>query len=136
MLAIHSFHTNTCIGDYDMLDKDEGHILYYSGSNSALNEDPNNPVMTHATKALQRSFNDSRPIRVLRTGGGRWRNCPSKGIRYDGLYRIISEGKLWNERGGMYVRFKLVREDGQPEIDLSRPNQAERDVYDRLKSSI
>ena len=125
-----------CLGDYDDLDKDEGDVLLYSGSNSALNEDPANPVMTHATRAMQRSYNDHRPIRVLRTAGGKWRNCPAKGIRYDGLYRIISEGVARNGRGGAYVRFKLVREANQRNIDLSRPSLVEKEVYDRLKSSI
>ncbi|KAL9066807.1 MAG: hypothetical protein Q9161_007313 [Pseudevernia consocians] len=122
--------------DYDDLDKDEGDVLLYSGSNSALNEDPANPVMTHATRAMQRSYNDHRPIRVLRTAGGKWRNCPAKGIRYDGLYRIISDGIARNGRGGAYVRFKLVREANQRNIDLSRPSLVEKEVYDRLKSSI
>ena len=39
-------------------------------------------------------------------------------------------------RGGAYMRFKLLREADQPAIDLSRPTQAEKDVFDRLKSSI
>ena len=73
---------------------------------------------------------------MLRTAGGKWRNCPAKGIRYDGLYRIISEGTAKNGRGGAYVRFKLVREGGQAVIDLSRPTPAEKGVFDRLKSSV
>ncbi len=135
MTSINSILTQ-CLGDYDDLDKDDGDILLYSGSNSALNEDPANPVMTHATKAMQRSYHDHRPIRVLRTAGGKWRNCPAKGIRYDGLYRIDSDAVAKNRRGGAYVRFKLAREANQPSIDLSRPTMAEKEVYDRLKSSI
>ncbi|KAF6235087.1 hypothetical protein HO173_006714 [Letharia columbiana] len=123
-------------GDYDELDKDEKDILYYSGSDSNANTDPANPIVTHYTKALQQSRRDDRPIRVLRTSAGRADHCPSKGIRYDGLYRIISDGIAKNMRGGAYVRFKLVREANQPEIDMSRPTQAEKDVYDRLKNSI
>lgn len=41
-----------------------------------------------------------------------------------------------NKRGGAYVRFKLLREAGQPAIDLSRPTQVEKDVFERLKTSI
>ncbi|CAD6565230.1 MAG: hypothetical protein ASARMPRED_006518 [Alectoria sarmentosa] len=122
--------------DYNELDKDYGDTLLYSGSNSAQNEDTANAVMTHATKAMQRSRLDSRPIRVLRTAGGKWRNCPAKGIRYDGLYRIVSEEIAQNAKGGAYVRFELVREAKQPNIDLSRPTPAEKDVFDRLKTSI
>lgn len=39
-------------------------------------------------------------------------------------------------KGGAYVRFKLAREGNQADVDLSRPTQAEREVFDRLKSSI
>ena len=124
------------LGDYDELDKDEGDILYYSGSDSNTNIDPANPIITHYTKALQKSRRDYRPIRVLRTSAGRAAHCPSKGIRYDGLYRIISEGISRNTRGGAYVRFKLVREGNQADMDLSRPTQDEKAVFDRLKSSI
>lgn len=85
---------------------------------------------------MQRSYNDRRPIRVLRTAGGKWRNCPAKGIRYDGLYRIVSDGIAKNKLGGAYVRFKLVREGNQRSIDLGRPTQMERDVFERLKNSI
>lgn len=136
LLDVHRFHPDRCLGDYDELDKDYGDTLLYSGSNSAQNEDPANPVMTHATKAMQRSRLDNRPIRVLRTAGGKWRNCPAKGIRYDGLYRIVSEEIANNAKGGAYVRFELVREAKQPNMDLSRPTQAEKDVFDRLKNSI
>ena len=123
-------------GDYDELDKDEGDILYYSGSDSNSNLDPANPIITHFTKALQQSRRDGRPIRVLRTSAGRAAHCPSKGIRYDGLYRIIAEGVAKNMKGGAYVRFKLAREGNQADMDLSRPTQAEKEVFDRLKSSI
>ena len=92
--------------------------------------------MTHATRAMQRSYHDHRPIRVLRTAGGKWRSCPAKGIRYDGLYHIISDAVAKNARGGAYVRFELVREANQPSIDVSRPTMAEKEVFDRLKSSI
>lgn len=124
------------LGDYDELDKDEGDLLYYSGSDSNSNLDPANPIITHFTKALQRSRRDDRPIRVLRTSAGRAAHCPSKGIRYDGLYRIIAEGVAKNMKGGAYVRFKLAREGNQADMDLSRPTQTEKEVFDRLKSSI
>ena len=75
-------------------------------------------------------------IRVLRTSAGKASHCPAKGIRYDGLYRIISEGSAKNKKNGAYVRFKLMREVNQPEINLNRPTEAEKDIYDRLKSSV
>lgn len=124
------------VGEYDELDKDLKDILYYSDSDSNANLDPVNPIITHYTKALQQSRRDDRPIRVLRTSAGRAEHCPSKGIRYDGLYRIIAEGTAKNMKGGAYVRFKLMRETNQPDMDLSRPTQEEKEVFDRLKSSV
>ena len=127
----------TCfLGDYDELDKDEGNILYYSGSDSNKNVDPANPIINHYTKALQTSRRDDRPIRVLRTSAGLAAHCPSKGIRYDGLYRIVAERIPRNTKGGAYVRFTMVRDRNQVDMDMSRPTQEEREVFDRLKSSI
>lgn len=48
----------------------------------------------------------------------------------------MSEGIAKNGKGGAYVRFKLLREAGQPDIDLTRPTQDEKDVFERLKTSI
>ena len=113
------------IGGYAELDEDLGDVLYYSGSDSHKNVDPVNTILTHATKALRTSFNQKRPVRVLR-GGGKARHCPSKGFRYDGLYYIVAEEVSKNKKGGAYMRFKMVRDAGQPEIDEHRPTQAER----------
>ena len=41
-----------------------------------------------------------------------------------------------NVKGGTYIRFKLVRGTNQPDVDLSRLYQAEKDVFDRPKNSI
>lgn len=123
-------------GLYDELDKDHGSVLYYSGNKSHDNVDPNQAFMTPAITALQQSQRDQRLIRVLRTSGGKASHCPAKGLRYDGLYRIVDHAQAKNKKGGAYVRFKLVRDTNQPDMDLSRPTQAEKDVFDRLKSSI
>lgn len=76
------------------------------------------------------------PIRVLRAGKGEGKYAPSKGLRYDGLYRIDSEAIEINEKGGAYVRFKLVRCEGQKDIDLTRPNRKEREMIDTLKKGV
>lgn len=123
-------------GLYDDLDKDYGSTLYYSGNKSHDNVDSSQAFITPAIRALQQSHRDQRPIRVLRSSGGKAAYSPVKGLRYDGLYRIIDQGLAYNSKGGLYVRFKLVREPNQPDIDLSRPTQEERGVWDRLGSSI
>ena len=118
---------------YADLDKDQGSTLYYSGSKAHDNNDPNNPILSTSTRALQTSKREDRSVRVLRAAGGDCQFAPSVGLRYDGLYKIIEELLPLNHKGGRYVRFTLVRNPGQPPIDLSRPNVEERAVFDRLK---
>ena len=118
---------------YADLDKDNGDLLYYSGSKAHDNCDPNNPILTPSTRALQTSKREDRSVRVLRAAGGDSRFAPSVGIRFDGLYKVVEELLPRNHNGGRYVRFTLVRNPGQPAIDLSRPNAEERAIFDRLK---
>lgn len=118
------------------MDKDEGHVIYYSGSNSHQNEDRDTPHISNATKSLRRAMQDNRNIRVLRNAKGDSRFAPAVGIRYDGLYKIVAEEKKWNAKGGAYLRFKLVRQDGQGEIDLARPDLGERRAFAVLKGSV
>lgn len=115
------------------MDRDEGNIIYYSGSNSHANTDPNNAHISNGTKSLQRSMLDNRQLRVLRNASGHSQYAPAVGIRYDGLYKIVTEEKRYNMNGGAYLRFKLARQDGQPPIDLSRPNQMEKTAFAALK---
>jgi len=121
---------------YEGMDKDEGNVIIYSGSNSHDNEDPKNPVLTHATNGMRLAFKKRRPIRVIRTAGSPWKGAPRVGLRYDGLYTILEEKSLKNRNGGAYLAFKLVRDAGQPEIITSRPDVAEKKTYDRLKGSL
>jgi hypothetical protein len=129
-------YTNHEIGGYEGMDKDEGHIIYYSGSNSHENEDRDTPHISNATKSLQRAMLDNRNIRVLRSAKGDSRFAPCVGIRYDGLYKIVAEEKKFNAKGGAYLRFRLVRQGGQVDIDLTRPDQRERQAFAILKQSV
>lgn len=83
---------------YADLDRDHGDTLFYSGSNSHKNDDPTRPAPSSTgTKALKASRRTGNPVRVLRaagTGAGahagsrnQW--APERGIRYDGLYRVV-----------------------------------------------
>ena len=125
--------TDSFGGDYADLDKDYGNTLYYSGSNSQSNTDPSNPIITYATKAMRLSYTERRQVRVLRSGKSTGEFAPSKGLRYDGLYSITREDIEKNTKGGAYLRFKLVRDPNQPEIDVARPNTRERQVFEALK---
>ena len=92
-------------GGYDELDRDEGRRLFYSGSGSHDNKDPDRPApSTNNTKALKASLASGRPVRVLRAGNSMvtknhhpW--APERGIRYDGLYRVIRMHTPLNARG-------------------------------------
>ena len=121
-------------GLYADLDADYGDRLYYSGSQSHDNTDPNTPVLSNATKALQRSRENGKVVRVLRASGGESYYCPSVGLRYDGLYQVGREETKINRRGGAYLRFRLERVAGQPPIDRSRPTVAEKRDYDCVRS--
>lgn len=59
----------------------------------------------------------------------------------EGEARESASERLWaglanNVKVGAYIRFKVVRGTHQPDVDLSRPNQAEKDVFDRPNNSI
>lgn len=89
-------------GQYDDLDRDSGDYLYYSGSNSHNNEDPARPAESSGgTLALHTSLRTGKAVRVLRaaTGKGKW--APTYGLRYDGLYRVVTVSRPRNARGGV-----------------------------------
>ncbi|KAG8530138.1 uncharacterized protein KY384_005621 [Bacidia gigantensis] len=120
-------------GQYSALDVDNETTLYYSGSNSLTNTNPSEPIITYATKSLRVSYSTQRPIRVIRASGSDSQYAPSKGLRYDGLYRVTNEATEKNDVGGAYLRFKLVRAPNQPDIDSTRPTMAERRVWNAVK---
>lgn len=126
-------------GPYEELDQDQGDILYYSGSRSHDNTDPNQPSpSSNATLALKASLRMHKPVRVLRAAGlggkrsgSSWR--PTVGIRYDGLYHVAAMQLKTNTNGGLYEQFKLQRLPDQPALDnKARPTATEvRDYYKR-----
>ncbi len=123
-------------GSYEGLNIDEGNTIYYSGSGSNTNEDPNDPHVSSASRHMRRSMKYSHPVRVLRNSQGNPRWSPSVGIRYDGLYEIVDEEELVNKLGGKFVRFVLVRKRGQNPIQQNRPNPAEKNAFHWLKNSL
>lgn len=113
-------------GHYDDLDEDHGNTIYYSGSNSHDNTDPQAPPRSSkGTQALHASIRTQRPVRVLRASSGPSVWAPTEGLRYDGLYKIVAVDYPKNRKGGMYEQFKLVREHDQQEIDTDRPSPDE-----------
>ncbi|KAI1092967.1 PUA-like domain-containing protein [Rostrohypoxylon terebratum] len=109
--------------DYADLNEDLGDILYYSGSNSHLNDDPQKPApSTTGTLALKISLDSGRAVRVLRSSKAKTQNTwsPVCGIRYDGLYRVVSIRERTNKKGGLYEQFRLEREPGQTSLETLR----------------
>src|ERR1700694_2119101 len=102
--AIDGTYSIVVSGMYDNLDKDEGHQLYYSGSNSHDNTAPE-PITSNKTKALERSVATGKPVRVFRSAQGKWKHVPRAGLRYDGLYTVVGMSIQKNEKGGGYKRF-------------------------------
>lgn len=95
------------------MDTDNGEVLYYSGSGSHENTDPKNPrESTNGTKCLKASYYSGQPVRVMRTAS-RNMYSPSVGLRYDGLYKVVSTNKPKNSNGGLYEQFRLERIDGK-----------------------
>ena len=101
--------------------------MYYSGSGSHDNEDPKFPAeSTSGTRALHRSIITMRPVRVLRKANDKKPYCPSAGLRYDGLYRVVKVNLPTNAKGGLYEQFVLERQGGQSRIEKgTRPNALE-----------
>ncbi|KAI1755857.1 hypothetical protein F4782DRAFT_527216 [Xylaria castorea] len=129
-------------GTYEDLDTDNGDTLYYSGSNSHNNTDPQRAApASQGTKALHASIATQNPVRVLRSGGAfgtRNQNpyLPSCGLRYDGLYRVVHYQQRINRNGGLYDQFKLARLPGQTPLDelrRSSPTVAQVFALDRLR---
>lgn len=119
-------------GLYDDLDKDEGDNVYYSGSNSHDNT-TSEPITSNKTKSLERSIATGKPVRVFRSDQGKWRHVPRAGLRYDGLYTVISMSIQKNSKGGAYKRFKLQRRNDQDNIETSLPSQSLIDQFARVK---
>ncbi|KAM0283978.1 hypothetical protein ACHAQH_002173 [Verticillium albo-atrum] len=124
-------------GFYDDLDQDNGDILFYSGSGSHDHKDPNMVKETSGTQMMRVAQTKGNRIRVLRSssgGGGSW--CPSVGIRYDGLYRIVGRRTLKNRLGGLYEQFELRRLPGQRDLnDVRRhiPTGEQKRLFDEMK---
>jgi hypothetical protein len=130
----------TAGGTYEELDQDKGDVLFYSGSNSHKNTDPQEPfASSNATLALKASQRLYKPVRVLRSAGTSKSSAaatlrPRVGIRYDGLYHVVAMQLKTNTNGGLYEQFKLERMEGQPPLGdfvKSRPTAQELRVFDR-----
>lgn len=119
---------------YGEMDKDSGSILFYSGSGSLENTDPDHAKETQGTKALQTSALKKQAVRVIRGKNKDRKASPKAGFRYDGLYKVVAQKELKNGKGGAFIQFELHRMEDQAPIETSRPDTEEQKAFQDIKS--
>jgi hypothetical protein len=100
-------------------DRDLGDIVHYTGSGKPGADQH----LTTANQALTTSWLTQLPVRVLRSSKSDSDYAPSRGLRYDGLYRVIEQGQEPDRDGFLVYRFKLTRLLGQDPIRRDVPTQ-------------
>ncbi len=116
-------------GGYD--DKDSGDSVLYCGTSSSEGK----PSL--GTRHLIESCHRKSPVRVLRSAALPSSNLyrPSKGLRYDGLYDVVSHEVL-DQETAMY-RFRLQRQADQDPIRYqgveARPTDEEIAAYTKIR---
>lgn len=105
-------------GKYNDIDEDEGDTIFY-GAEGAHDKDSSKKADVKGNRALRASISTQNPVRVFRSAKGGGRFAPPCGIRYDGLYRVVSMENRRNEIGGVYQRYTLhrLRDIDQPPLD-------------------
>lgn len=123
------------------LDKDRGELITYSNRKHSTTKIPADIILrilkkyghqkkedfllikfrfsfesfeNYSTLEMKRSFKEGKAITMVR--GSRNKGSPwavACGFRYDGLYTIIGEKKRTNKVGGVYLCWKLKRNDNQ-----------------------
>ncbi|KAJ9148593.1 hypothetical protein NKR23_g4982 [Pleurostoma richardsiae] len=123
------------ISGYDDLDSDNGDEIWYSGSQGKESK-TDQTELTNANKALRVSLARGNDVRVLRTSRAGHPCRPSCGVRYDGLYRVVTEQQVKNKHGALVPRWKLRRNPGQTPLNTlhdSSPCGYERRAFNALK---
>jgi hypothetical protein len=92
--------------------KDDLNVIGYCGTRGTAGRP------TTATKAMIKAKDSGQPVRVLRSSksrqSGKTNYAPAEGIRYDGLYNVISFETI--EKQTEFYRFKLERCPGQSPV--------------------
>ena len=103
---------------YEDIDVDYGNTIFYSSTRGP----PLAVVKKNGgTRALMKSMQTGKPVRVLRARGSKWRGAPREGIRFDGLYKVTSSKDVEVDVGAVYCQFELVRLVEQEPIDCTKP---------------
>ncbi|KAH8665796.1 PUA-like domain-containing protein [Tricladium varicosporioides] len=121
-------------GAYRGLDRDTGDTLYYTTANAHDGAEKNTNTKENSfTKSLILSIQTVKPVRVLRTSKCDWAGAPRIGIRYDGLYQVLSYKASKSEEKGAYLIFQLKRLADQNPINKSRPTWDEEQQFEEVQ---
>ena len=103
--------------NFDLPSKDQ---IWYCGTQGQETQAGQIGKPSAATELLQTSFEKRQPIRVLRGCKVKSKLAPAKGLRYDGLYRIIGSACIYQELA-IWI-FLLERLPGQTPIRYKGPD--------------
>jgi hypothetical protein len=80
-----------------------------------------------------KSIETGEPVRVIRKDECEWIGRPKKGFRYDGLYKVTTWREREKRKGeGKFAVFRLVRCEGQGEIQRRLPTLEQARLFERL----
>jgi predicted restriction endonuclease len=106
-------------------DQDNGETILYTGEGGqerGVVGQVKNQVWKKGNRAMQISFLNRKPVRVIRGSGANSPYAPLKGYRYDGLYSVQSAETVRGKHGFLVCQFKLVRRPNQPPLPAPRPS--------------
>ncbi|MFE5682579.1 YDG/SRA domain-containing protein [Streptomyces sp. NPDC056512] len=106
-------------------DEDYGDVIIYTGHggrDSSGNQVSDQSLDDSGNAALVTSYLEGLPVRVLRGAhsGSPW--APTRGYRYDGLFRVTNYGRKLGIDGFLIWQFRMEAYDGTP---LPEPTQQE-----------
>ncbi|MYT31040.1 YDG/SRA domain-containing protein [Streptomyces sp. MspMP-M5] len=98
-------------------DEDHGDVIIYTGhggQDQAGNQIRDQSLDDSGNAALVTSYLEGLPVRVIRGWQSTSPYAPSKGYRYDGLYRVTSYGSKTSLDGFLIWQFRLEACEGTP----------------------
>ncbi|CAK1356578.1 hypothetical protein CB0940_12126 [Cercospora beticola] len=120
--------------EYLEVNDDRWDVVFYCGTGSHENKDPEKIIEADGTQALEASIASGQPVRVLRTSEAR-SSRPVCGVRHDGLYDVKGSFFRYNKHGGRYLAFELRRRPGQRSRDecLHIPNVQQQTQFKKIE---
>jgi len=106
-------------------DVDNGETVIYTGEGGqerGVMGQTKDQVWKKGNRAMQISFLNHTPVRVIRGSGVNSPYAPLNGYRYDGLYSVQSAETVRGKHGFLVCQFKLVRRANQPPLPAQRPS--------------